>query len=63
MKAKINANGQEITVISSGDENDYISLTDIAKYKSDDPTAAIQNWMRNKVEWYNINRVDKPQKI
>lgn len=48
MKAKINANGQEITVISSGDENDYISLTDIAKYKSDDPTAAIQNWMRNK---------------
>ena len=64
MKAKINANGQEITVISSGDENDYISLTDIAKYKSDDPTAAIQNWMRNKdtIEflglWEQLNNSD-----
>lgn len=48
MKATINANGQVITVISSGNENDYISLTDIARYKSDEPTAAIQNWMRNK---------------
>lgn len=48
MKATINANGQEITIISSGNENDYISLTDIARYKSDDPTATIQNWMRNK---------------
>lgn len=25
-----------------------ISLTDIARYKSDDPTAVIQNWMRNR---------------
>ena len=25
------------------DENEFISLTDIARYKSDDPTAAIQN--------------------
>lgn len=24
------------------------SLTDIAKYKSDDPTAVIQNWMRSR---------------
>ena len=24
------------------------SLTDIAKYKSDDPTAVIQNWMRGR---------------
>lgn len=48
MKATINAKGQEITVVSSGDENDYISLTDIARYKSDDPTSTIQNWMRNK---------------
>ena len=48
MKATINANGNEITVISEGNENDYISLTDIARYKSDDPTATIQNWMRNK---------------
>ena len=28
MKGTINANGNEITVISEGNENDYISLTD-----------------------------------
>ncbi len=29
MKATINAKGTEITVLSKGDENDFISLTDI----------------------------------
>ena len=47
-KAKINANGTEIAVLSSGNQNDYISLTDIAKYKSDEPSAVIQNWIRNR---------------
>jgi len=47
-KATIEANGKQIAVISLGDANDFISLTDIAKYKSDDPTATIQNWMRSK---------------
>ena len=47
MKATINANGTEISVISKGDENDYISLTDIAKYKNkDDAFIVINNWMR-----------------
>ena len=34
----------------------YISLTDIAKYKSDDPTAVIGNWMRNRntIEYLGI---------
>lgn len=45
---KINANGTEISVIlSSENQNDYISLTDIAKYKN--PRNAFQvinNWMR-----------------
>lgn len=44
----IHANGTEITVLSSGDDNDYISLTDIAKYKSDAPDDVIKNWMRNR---------------
>jgi hypothetical protein len=48
MKAKINANGTEIAVLSSGNDNDYISLTDIARYKNDEPSAVIQNWMRNR---------------
>ena len=29
-------------------QDDYISLTDIAKYKSDEPNVVIQNWLRNK---------------
>ena len=44
--AKFVVNSTEITVISNN-QNDYISLTDIAKYKSDDPAAVISNWMRN----------------
>jgi hypothetical protein len=44
----IHAKGTDITVLSNGDENDYISLTDIARYKSDDPAATIQNWMRGR---------------
>ena len=37
-------------------ENDYISLTDIAKYKSDDPIAVIENWLRNRntIEYLGI---------
>ena len=37
----IHAKGTEITVLSSGDDNDHISLTDIAKYKSDAPDDVI----------------------
>lgn len=29
-------------------EQDFISLTDIAKHKSNDPSAVIGNWMRNR---------------
>ncbi len=43
----INANGLDIR-ISSINEDDYISLTDIAKYRSDDPASVIQNWLRNR---------------
>lgn len=31
LKETINAKGTEIAVISGGDDNDYISLTDIAR--------------------------------
>jgi hypothetical protein len=41
--------GAEIRTILSSDQNDYISLTDIAKYKdSENPRFIIQNWMRNR---------------
>lgn len=46
-KATINVNGTEITIVSSGTEDDYISLTDIAKYKNlEEPNIVIANWMR-----------------
>jgi len=48
-KGKINAKGTEIAVISAGMDDDFISLTDIAKYKNTDyPSEVIQNWMRNR---------------
>ena len=39
----IHAKGTEIAVLSTGDANDYISLTDIARYKSDAPDDVIKN--------------------
>ena len=47
VKSTLNANGVEIRITSSN-KVDYISLTDIAKYRSDDPNAVIQNWLRNR---------------
>ncbi len=52
---KITVLDTQVMILSHND-NDYISLTDIAKYKSDDPTAVIGNWMRNNntVEYLGI---------
>ena len=49
LKGTITAKGIEITVLSRGADDDYISLTDIAKYKNTEyPSDVIQNWMRNR---------------
>jgi len=64
LKDKITVKNTEISVISINGVDDYISLTDIARYKSDDPTATIQNWMRNKDVidflglWESLNNPD-----
>ena len=48
-KEKITAKGFIIDVYTEDFQNDYISLTDIARYKNnDDPRFVIQNWMRNR---------------
>ncbi len=54
-KKEIIVENTNITIVSIN-EDDYISLTDIAKYKSDDPIAVISNWMRNRntVEYLGI---------
>ena len=45
--AKITVKNTNVVVISLND-TDYISLTDIAKHKTDDSSAVIGNWMRNR---------------
>ncbi len=47
-KETIHAKGMDINIYTTDFQNEYISLTDIARYKSDDPTAVIQNWMRGR---------------
>jgi hypothetical protein len=45
--AKITVKDTEITIIKI-DNVDYISLTNIAKFKTDEPDTVIGNWMRNR---------------
>lgn len=46
---KIHANGTEISVISGNSTDDYISLTDLARYRNpDDPAGVVGNWLRNR---------------
>ena len=48
-KETIHAKGIDIGIYTQDFENEYISLTDIAKYRNeDDPRFVIQNWMRNR---------------
>jgi hypothetical protein len=45
--AKINVQDTEVAIIQQSGI-DYISITDIAKFKADDANAAISNWLRNR---------------
>ena len=47
-KDTIEAKGFAIQIYTEDFKNDYISLTDIARYKSDEPSDVIKNWMRGK---------------
>lgn len=62
VKSKIRAKDIEISVISSAKKDDYISLTDIARYRNSEyPGYVIQNWLRNRATvdylglWEEIN--------
>ena len=44
--ATINAQGIEVTFYKGDAYADYVSLTDIARYKSPKPKDVIKNWMR-----------------
>ncbi|MCI6711968.1 MAG: KilA-N domain-containing protein [Firmicutes bacterium] len=65
VKGTIHAKDTDITVLSYTNSNDYISLTDIAKYKNPEaPADIIKNWMRirNTIEflglWEELNNPD-----
>lgn len=48
VKETLHAKGMEIAVYTEDFQNEFISLTDIAKYKSDEPKDVVKNWMRSK---------------
>lgn len=61
---KINVQGREITIVGK-EKDDFISLTDIAKYRNSiEPFSIINNWMRNRstIEfiglWEKLNNPD-----
>ena len=48
-KDTLHAKGLEISIYTEDFKDEYISLTDIAKYRNaDDPRFIIQNWMRSR---------------
>ncbi|PKM65489.1 MAG: DNA-binding protein [Firmicutes bacterium HGW-Firmicutes-2] len=64
IKETIHAKGIDISIYSEDFHNEYISLTDIARYKSNEPNDVIKNWMRNRdtIEflglWENLHNQD-----
>jgi hypothetical protein len=65
LKATIIANGTEISIVSTGIDHDYISLTDIAKYKNKDaPADIVKNWLRSRsnIEFLGLwEQLNNPQ--
>lgn len=48
VKETIHAKGIDIGIYTQDFENEFISLTDIARYKSDSPHDVVKNWLRNR---------------
>lgn len=48
VKETIHAKGFDIGIYTNDFQNEFISLTDIAKYRSEAPNDVIKNWMRNR---------------
>lgn len=65
IKSTINANGMPVRTLLFDGQNDFISLTDIAKYKNPEfPADVIKNWLRSRstIEflglWEQLNNPD-----
>ena len=48
VKETIHANGIDISIYTNDFRSEYISLTDIARYRSADPRFTIHNWLRSR---------------
>jgi hypothetical protein len=48
VKEIIHAKGFDIGIYTENFKEEYISLTDIARYKSDEPKDVVKNWMRTR---------------
>ena len=48
IKEVIHVNGIDIRIYTQDFQNEYIPITDIAHYKSDEPQNVIQNWMKSR---------------
>jgi hypothetical protein len=48
VKETIYANGVSIGIYTTDFENEFLSLTDIARYKSDMPHDVVKNWLRSR---------------
>lgn len=63
MAETLEAKGTSVRVVST-DHGDYLSLTDLARFKSDNPDDVIKNWLRNRntIEflgvWEELNNPD-----
>ena len=68
-KETLHAKGLDIAIYTQDFHNEYVSLTDIAKYRSTEPRITIHNWLRGRdiVEFLglwetlhnpNFNRID-----
>ena len=55
MAQTLTVKNTSVSVIKVGEE-DFLSLTDIARFKSDEPNAVIANWLRNRntIEYLGI---------
>ena len=57
LKGKVIAQGTEIAVLSKGAEDDFLCLTDIARYKNAlEPNVVVANWLRlhNTIEFLGV---------
>ena len=55
VREMIHAKGIDIGIYTNDFENEYVSLTDISRYRSSDPRITIHNKVRQIRRWFHRN--------